>query len=196
MRVETYKALEDLLWNACRLIMGPWESVGKPALITDTGKWIRWKHPTEGMPDWTVTDNVLFLNLNERDEEYGRQRNSIEKTENGTVIRYAMRTRVWDLACTAYGPLAYDMIDRLKDGFFFPEVQRLMSPENVFLVPYLPRCQQVNEIFAGQWWERWDITLTFNERYISKTDIGHIDEVTLVHNTENHKETQVITINR
>ena len=193
MRVETYKELEDTLWNACGLILGAWESVGKPALITEPEKWIRWKHPTGGMPDWTVDDNVLFLNLDERDDEYAHQRNSIEKTEDGHVIRYAMRTRVWDMACTAYGPKSYDIIDRLKDGFFFPEVQRLMSPNDVFLVPLLPRCHQATEIFAGQWWERWDITLTFNEKYVSRTDLGRIDEIRLIHTTETITETQIIS---
>ena len=165
------QALEDLLWQSCANLL--------PSIIPNPNQFIRWKHPTNGLPDWTVNDNILFLNLNERDDDYGKQRNCKEVVEDGTVIRYAMRTRVWDLNCTAYGHQAYNICNTLKDGFFLPAIHNELWKNDVFLIPNLPRIQQINEVFAGQWWERWDITLNFNEKYIHKEDLGHIEQIAI-----------------
>ena len=172
--MQTYQALEDLLWQACSDILSD--------IITDTTK-IRWKFPTGGMPDWKVTDNILFLNLDEKDDAYAQQRDSIFNTVEGTVIRSAYRTRVWALYCTAYGPKSYDICNTLKDGFFEWKAEAPLWKNDVHLVPDLPRCQQVPELFAGQWWTRWDLTLTFNELYRAQDDVGHIDSVQIFTST-------------
>jgi hypothetical protein len=41
----------------------------------------------------------------------------------------------------------------------------------------MPPAVQASEIFAGQWWERWNLTLTFNERYDVSEDVGRIESV-------------------
>ena len=166
--MQNYKALEDALWQACSDILSD--------IITDPTK-IRWKFPTGGMPDWTVKDNILFLNLDEKDDAYAQQRDSVFNTVNGTVIRSAYRTRVWSLYCTAYGPQAHEICNTLKDGFFEWKVEAPLWKQDVHLVPDLPRCKQTPEIFAGQWWTRWDLQLTFNELYKADDDVGHIDSV-------------------
>ncbi len=182
--MQTFRELEDAIWKACSDILA--------GIITDPTM-IRWKHPTDGMPDWKITDNILFLNLDEKDDAYAQQRHSLFNTVNGTVIRSAYRTRVWTLYCTAYGPESYAICNRLKDGFFEWNVEAPLWRNDIHLVPDLPRCRQTTEIFAGQWWERWDIELTFNELYVAQDDVGHIEHVTLVHDVEKFTETQIIT---
>ena len=182
--MDSFGDIKDLFWQMCANILSN--------IIENPDKWIRRAFPTEGAPDWKITDNVVFLNLDQRDDDYARQVNSIYVTQMGTVIRHAMRTRVWDLNIKAYGPRAFDMVTALQDGVFTVDTQRLLTPKKVFLVPYIDRARQANEMFAGQWWERWDTTLTFNERYVPKEDVGHIEHVTLVHSTERITETQII----
>ena len=172
--MQNYKALEDALWQACSDILS--EMITDPTMI-------RWKHPTGGMPDWKITDNILFLNLDEKDDAYAQQRDSTFDTVDGTVIRSAYRTRVWTLYCTAYGPDSYEICNRLKDGFFEWQAEAPLWKDDVHLVPDLPKCRQATDIFAGQWWERWDLTLTFNELYCAKDDVGHIDSVQIYTST-------------
>lgn len=183
--MNSFSDLKDLFWQMTANILS--------GIITNPDKYIRKAFPKEGAPDWKITDNVVFLNLDQRDDEYARQQNSIYSTENGTVIRRGVRTRVWDLNVKAYGPRAFDIITAMQDGVFNIDIKRLLNPQYVFLVPYLDRARQANELFAGQWWERWDTTLTFNERYIPQEDVGHIEEVPIIYNTEFHEETQIIT---
>lgn len=182
--MNSFNDLKDLFWQMSANILS--------GIITNPDKYIRRAFPKEGAPDWKITDNVLFLNLTQRDDEYSRQINSTYYTENGTVIRRGARTRVWDLSFKAYGPRSFDIITTLQDGVFFITTKMLLSPNDVFLVPNIDRAIQANELFAGQWWERWDTTLTFNELYIPLEDVGHIEKVPIFYDTENHKESQII----
>lgn len=168
----TYKELEDLFWQAAADILEPY--------IENPDKYVRMRYPKDGLPDWTWDDNVLFLTLNEREDDYAHQRDSTYHTENGTVYRRTTRTRVWELACTAYGPDAYEMLNRLKDGFFFEQIKEALGKQNVFLIPNIPTARQASELFAGHWWNRWDIEFYFNEGYqLADEDVGHIDSIPL-----------------
>ena len=66
----------------------------------------------------------------------------------------------------------------LKDGFFYESVHRNLAQHDVFIVPNLPVCTRIPELFAGKWWDRWDITLRFNELYrLKPEDVGRIERV-------------------
>lgn len=167
---NTLPDVKNAFWSMAKLIL-------KDIITDNPDKWIRKMYPKGGAPDFTISDNVVFLNATPRDDDYSKQRDSVYKTEQGTVMRNSMRTRVWDIKAQAYGPRAYDVVTAMKDGVFLPEVQMLLAKKGFYLVPNMPVPIQANEIFAGQWWERWDITLTFNEEYLSKQDVGAIEHV-------------------
>lgn len=183
--MNSLSELNEIFWQMTADILAD--------LIAEPDRFIRLSFPREGAPDWRITDNVVFLNLSQRDDDYARQQDSIYSPEDGTVIRRGVRTRVWDLHVKAYGPRSFDIATAMQDGVFDLSTKRLLNPKYIFLVPYLARAVQANEIFAGQWWERWDTTLTFNERHIPKEDVGHIEKVPITYDTEFHRETQIIT---
>lgn len=174
-----YSNLTNLFWDAINEIVGN-EVSGEP------DRYIRWKYPAKGGPDWGFDDNIVFLNLSEMDDEYGKQNDSIYVTENDTVIRKRGRTRVWELLCTIYGPESYDIANQIKDGVFTEKVRRTLSQGGVFLVPDMPVCRYVPELYAGRWWNRYDVALHFNEWYEAPDeDVGHIESLTVntsVHN--------------
>jgi len=165
-----YKLLRKLFWQMTAELVKMY--------VADPNKFIRLEYPTEGQPDWKIEDTIVFLNLVERDDSYGQQFESQDITETNTVIRHRYRTRVWDVVFTAYGPNAYELVNTLKDGVFIESSRTLLSKNNVFLVPDLPVCRQSPELFAGKWWNRWNIILCFNELYEAQPeDVGHIDTV-------------------
>lgn len=168
-----YNELTTLFWDMTAALVG--DMVRKPA-----AKYIRYKYPVDGKPDWRITDNIVFLNLSERADPYGQQNDSVYKTEGGTVIRRRGRTRVWDVLFTAYGPSAYEMVNKIRDDVFTEPVKAMLSKHAVFLIPDLPTCRQIPELYAGKWWARWDLTLHFNEWYESPPeDVGHVETVEL-----------------
>lgn len=169
----TLTELQKLFWRM--------STAATAGIITNPDKFIRWRYPAEGAPDWRISDNILFLFLLEANDPYAQQRDSQYVSQNGTVYRKTARTRVWDLQCIAYGPRAYDVVTALKDGTFYESVKKLLGDSDVYLVPDLPAAMHAPELFAGQWWERWDITLRFNELYqITPEDVGHIDSVSVI----------------
>lgn len=69
-----YSDLTNLFWDAINEIVGN-EVSGEP------DRYIRWKYPAKGGPDWGFDNNIVFLNLSEMDDEYGKQNDSIYVTE-------------------------------------------------------------------------------------------------------------------
>ena len=170
--MDSFEEVKSTFWNMTAKIL-------KDIIPEEQDRWIRRMYPRNGAPDWTVTDNIVFLNLDIREDDYAKQRDSIYKAEQGTIMRHAMRTRVWDLQVVAYGPRAFDVVTAMNDGVFLPEIKSFLSKKEVYLVPTIPPAVQANEIFAGQWWERWNLTLTFNEKYVSVEDVGRIESVSI-----------------
>ena len=168
----TYAELQDLFWGEAANITAD--------IIKNPDRFIRWRYPEAGAPDWKISDDIMFLYLAEVDDDYAKQRNSTYRSEDETVYRDTSRTRVWDLQVTSYGRNAYVLANLLKDEFFYEPVRRNLAQKDVFIVPNLPTCMQAPELFAGKWWDRWDITLRFNELYrLAPEDVGRIANVRL-----------------
>lgn len=168
----TYTELQELFWGEVAVITA--------GIIKTPNKFIRWRYPEGGAPDWKISDDILFLYLAEADDDYAKQRDSTYRAADETVYRDTTRTRVWDLQATVYGRRSYEIANLLKDGFFYEPVRRNLVHKDVFIVPNLPTCMQAPELFAGKWWDRWDITLRFNELYrLTPENVGRIENVRL-----------------
>lgn len=163
------KELQELFWDATAEILGDF--------IQNPNKFIRWRYPESGAPDWKIADDIVFLYLNEANDAYGQQRDSQYREDDGVVYKDTARTRVWDLQFTAYGQNSYNIANALKDGFFLQSIQNMMSKKEVFLVPTIPACTGAPEYFSGHWWPRCDVTLRFNEAYRTSENVGRIEEV-------------------
>ncbi|MDU4960195.1 MAG: aldehyde dehydrogenase [Sporomusaceae bacterium] len=182
---ETTQA-EDFFWQLTMQLLGY-----DPAAFNDPDNPpacmpVRVSWPTTGAPAWKITENVVFIRLIlHEDDDYARQIDSIYKPEPGTVIKQSARTRVWDVQFVAYGPDAQTAVTQIKDGVFRQDIKRLLSANSVFLIPNLPPCRRVPELFAGQWWNRWDGRLYFNELHrLPDEDVGRIESVSIKTHTD------------
>lgn len=165
-----FVALEDLFGDVTELIIGK-------DIPPDN---IRLTYPQDGQPNWAINEDIVFIRLFEKEDEYAKQLDSIYESERATVIKKSARTRVWEVQYVVYGPSANTNINKLKDGVFRQDVKRLLSGNGVFLIPDLSPCRRVPELFAGQWWNRWDLSLSFNELYsLPDEDVGRIESVSI-----------------
>lgn len=168
----TYDELLSFFQSCCKMIL--------TGTLSNVEKYIRKNYPTGGNPDWKVTDDIVFLFLHEKNDDYGRYPDIVKKVENGTINEYVVRTRVWELQLTAYGPHAYDISNQLRNGFRTELMTRTMTGSSIFLIPDYPNCIAAYEERASQWWKRWDLVLQFNENYTSPAeDVGHIDTASI-----------------
>lgn len=170
--MNSYTDLYNLLWDATAEIVSD--------IIEEPERFIRNTMQTGGSPDWKITDNIIFLNLGEIDDEYARQRDSVFTTSGGSVRRKTVRTRVWRLSVSVYGPIAYEIANRLRDGFFYASIQRLLEKNDVAIIPELAAPVMATELYNGDWWERWNIDFKFNELYrLPDEDVGSLESVSL-----------------
>lgn len=169
-----FVALEDLFGDMTELILGkdvPPEN-------------IRLTYPQDGQPNWGIDEDIVFIRLFEREDTYAKQIDSIYKPERGTIMKKSARTRVWEVQYVIYGPSANTNSNKIKDGVLRQDVKRYLAGNGVFLVPDLPLCKRIPELFAGQWWNRWDISLTFNELYhLADENVGRIESVSITTQT-------------
>ena len=63
-----YKQLQNLFWDITNDITG--KNLKMP------NKFIRFKYPQDGMPDWKITDDIIFINLSELNNDYAKQLDS------------------------------------------------------------------------------------------------------------------------
>lgn len=165
-----FKQLEDVFWQITAEVLGR-------DFKKDN---IRLTYPIDGQTSWEITEDIVFIRLFEKEDSYAKQLDSFYQTEYGTVIKKSARTRIWDVQFVIYGPNSHTNANKIKDGMFIQKIHCELAKNNIFLIPDLPSCRRVPELFAGQWWERWDINLSFNELYlIADEDVGHIDSVTI-----------------
>lgn len=165
-----FVALEDLFGDMTELILG----------INFPPENIRLTYPQDGQPNWKIDEDIVFIRLFEKEDAYAKQLDSVYEAQRGSVIKKSTRTRVWEVQYVVYGPQANEHINKIKDGVFRQDVKRLLSGNGVFLIPDLSPCRRVPELFAGQWWNRWDLSLTFNELYrLADEDVGRIESVSI-----------------
>lgn len=170
---NTLADLKSIFWNMSKMCLAD-------IITEDQDRWIRKMYPKNGAPDWKVDDNIVFLNLDSRDDDYGKQWDTVYRNAPGTMLKKSRRTRVWDLSAVAYGPKAFEMATAMQDGVYRETVRAYLAKHNIYVVTYLQQPVQSNEIFAGQWWERWNVTLTFNERYDVAEDVSYYDQITII----------------
>ncbi|MGM9572349.1 MAG: hypothetical protein ACI3ZR_09060 [bacterium] len=162
---------------------------------------IRFNYSLNGQPGFKSCDDTVFIRVAEKEEEITRQRDIVYgyDSEKDTVIKQAARTRVWETAFIIYGPNAHSFATQIKDGVLLQNIKFFTAKNNFYLLPYMANPKRAPELFAGQWWNRWDLTLTWNELYKPEPeDVGRIIEVPLYTKSENTKEDnygQNITIN-
>lgn len=145
----------------------PTANVTETILITDptAGTQVRQSWPQTGAPAFKIADNVAFVRCTEVDDwynkvpDYGTEQNDAE-----SVTLEIEKTRVWRVFWEIRGPLSYDRATLLKTVMQLDFIHDTLAPLNLYLVPDTRNPQRAPEYDDGQWWERTDLTMHFNEQ--------------------------------
>jgi len=127
---------------------------------------VRVSWPTGGAPAWKITEDIVFLRVNNADAPITRQRET-EYAYNNLDVHNAKRTtsytRVRTVNFILYGPNSFDNADVIRNGLYLPEYREELAKKNLFMILDVPMPIRFPELFNGQWWERTDFTVSFNE---------------------------------
>lgn len=167
--VRSYKELERLIRSSFCKILG---------LEIDSTA-VRVQFQRDGTLGFKIDDNVLIMTMNEARDSFSEQRNINYEDRGEDVYRIHQGTRVWEVTLVAYGPLAYEWLDVIRSRSHDISIKSMLSVHDVYIVPNFPNIVRAPELTGGQWWNRCDMRLTFNELYIYEENVGRIDKVTV-----------------
>jgi len=153
--------------------------------VTDKSSYskVRVSYPPEGQPAWKVTDNIAFVSVFERDGEYNKPRNVImDDLDEDNANQETTYTRILEASWIFYGPLSFDNARKVKDGIFYELNREILAGSNLYLVPSTPNPVRIPEIYQGQWWERVDLRMLFNEQVTVNLTVPYLksSEITVV----------------
>ena len=167
----TMKQLETLFWQSTLLMIGL-----DPKNKANAGK-VRLSWPTQGASAWKVDEDVIFLRITEADDEYNRQRDTAydpKDKDADNAIEKKTFTRIIQTYWICYGPNSFDRAFAIRNALFATQSRETLSGSGLYLIPDMDAPRRSPELFAGQWWERTDLSARFNEYIRLDTTVPYL----------------------
>jgi hypothetical protein len=174
---------------------------------------------TMGQPAVKVDDNVIFVRCEPKDTAFSRLRNSVSVDLNPQFTGYGegqygdgvyggassgditqswidVHTRTWDAIITIYGPNSLDnaraVLAGLEDVSY---IDSFLAGYNLYVNPDIEQPRRVPENFQGEWWERMDILIEFNEKVTESFTVGTVGTVVVTtYDKDGQLTSQTITV--
>jgi hypothetical protein len=167
--VLTLKQIEDLFQDMTTRMLG-FDS--EDAENSDK---VRISFQPVGAPAWKRETNVAFIKVNFATDPITQQRDI--RYINASVdnaSREASYTRVISVQWTFYGPDSFDNADVVRNALYNPLYSGELKNSNLFLILDVPTPVRMPEPFNGQFWERTDLAVNFNESVTRKAVVPYI----------------------
>lgn len=177
---DIYKTLAELniIFQLMVIEMLGFVATGSPADYSEAAYTaVRVSWPTGGAPAWKVSDDVAFIRVTEDDDLINRQRDvEITDYDTNNVNEEVTYTRVMALHLVFYGPNSYDHAQTVRDEIFSSYYRGQLEAHKIYPLPDIVAPKRNPEPFQGQWWERVDMEIRFNEGISKNKRIGLIKE--------------------
>lgn len=165
--VKNIAEFESLMWAELMDILGHDAKTIPPP--------VRRSWPTDGGPDWKITDNVVFMQCTEAAEDIMQPIDERWQSEGRDFLRESASTRTIQLRLNAYGPACYESLLKLRFELLLGRPK--LKKQKIYIIPGKDSIQYAPELFQGRWWKRADLTLYFNVLISIKSIVKAIEEV-------------------
>lgn len=165
--VKNIAEFESLMWAELMAILGYDVNQLPPP--------VRRSWPTDGGPDWKLTDNVVFMQCTEAAEDIMQPIDERWQSEGRDFLRESASTRTMQLRLNAYGPACYESLLKLRFELLLGRPK--LKKQKIYIIPGKDSIQYAPELFQGRWWKRADLTLYFNVLISIKSIVKAIEEV-------------------
>lgn len=165
--VKNIAEFESLMWAELMDILGHDAKTIPPP--------VRRFWPTDGGPDWKITDNVVFMQCTEAAEDIMQPIDERWQSEGRDFLRESASTRTIQLRLNAYGPACYESLLKLRLELLRGRPK--LKKQKIYIIPGKDSIQYAPELFQGRWWKRADLTLYFNVLISVKSIVKAIEEV-------------------
>lgn len=165
--VKNIAEFEFLMWAELMAILGYDVNQLPPP--------VRRSWPTDGGPDWKLTDNVVFMQCTEAAEDIMQPIDERWQSEGRDFLRESASTRTIQLRLNAYGPACYESLLKLRLELLLGRPK--LKKQKIYIIPGKDSIQYAPELFQGRWWKRADLTLYFNVLISVESIVKAIEEV-------------------
>ena len=165
--VKNIAEFESLMWAELMDILGHDAKTIPPP--------VRRSWPTDGGPDWKLTDNVVFMQCTEAAEDIMQPIDERWQSEGRDFLRESASTRTIQLRLNAYGPACYESLLKLRLELLLGRPK--LKKQKIYIIPGKDSIQYAPELFQGRWWKRADLTLYFNVLISVESIVKAIEEV-------------------
>lgn len=165
--VKNIAEFESLMWAELMAILGYDVNQLPPP--------VRRSWPTDGGPDWKLTDNVVFMQCTEAAEDIMQPIDERWQSEGRDFLRESASTRTIQLRLNAYGPACYESLLQIRLELLRGRPK--LKKQKIYIIPGKDSIQYAPELFQGRWWKRADLTLYFNVLISIKSIVKAIEEV-------------------
>lgn len=165
--VKNIAEFEALMWAELMDILGHDAKTIPPP--------VRRSWPTDGGPDWKLTDNVVFMQCTEAAEDIMQPIDERWQSEGRDFLRESASTRTIQLRLNAYGPACYESLLQIRLELLRGRPK--LKKQKIYIIPGKDSIQYAPELFQGRWWKRADLTLYFNVLISIKSIVKAIEEV-------------------
>jgi hypothetical protein len=119
----------------------------------------------EGQPAWKICEDVCILRCTLENEPYAKTRDEVYEDLNSPpeFSRHMAYTQVWRLFLVFYGPNSDSHARLVLSSMVLEWVRELFNANGVYVVPDWVPPSHAPELFQGQWWDRTDLEIRFNE---------------------------------
>ena len=165
--VKNIAEFEFLMWAELMAILGYDVNQLPPP--------VRRSWPTDGGPDWKLTDNVVFMQCTEAAEDIMQPIDERWQSEGRDFLRESASTRTIQLRLNAYGPACYESLLQIRLELLRGRPK--LKKQKIYIIPGKDSIQYAPELFQGRWWKRADLTLYFNVLISVESIVKAIEEV-------------------
>lgn len=165
--VKNIAEFESLMWAELMAILGYDVNQLPPP--------VRRSWPTDGGPDWKLTDNVVFMQCTEAAEDIMQPIDERWQSEGRDFLRESASTRTIQLRLNAYGPACYESLLQIRLELLRGRPK--LKKQKIYIIPGKDSIQYAPELFQGRWWKRADLTLYFNVLISVESIVKAIEEV-------------------
>jgi hypothetical protein len=155
---------------------------------------VRVSYPNAGSPAWKQQEDVCFLKCIEIDDPINKQRDvKFQKIDEETANKQTGYTTVFAISFTVYGPNSYENCRKIKDSLFSENNRFVLAAKQLFVVPDFKPPARIPELFQGNWWERVDLTINFNNLVLINENVNYIKTAEV--NVEDGKIVATVNVN-
>ena len=166
---NTPPSMETLFQNITAQIFGYDTTQPVPIANNSTNPYwaVRVAWQTQGQPAYEIGEDVCIIRATADDHPFSQCRDMVYNPNDYQSLNQLMSyTQVWRMHWCHYGPNCFDRCRLLISAMSLDWVHDWLAPYSIYAVTEWHRPVYVPELFEGQWWQRADVELQFNELVI------------------------------